>query len=550
MGILTDLFDEYMKYKDFQQRQQSNKMTNTQTLAGMDQSFNPGQSASQNPQLIKSLNDLGIRARIQGQADQGLNPQGQMDFKASPQSQQPTQSQTIQDKLKSLIPGLGGRQAQPQGSVPYPQSPIYTVGPEGVRSQGYVPEGAKVFQQQIKDTKTYISPDGKQSQEVAYGEKIPTDAQGHQWMPITYVDAQARVKEMEEARKQREADAAENRAQRSQSHEDVLAGREGSAKPSFSDNAAMKAALAKHPEWNGKIPDGELPQILNEAAGAKAGAGTAGRLGAEFNALKSAGVESDPETGKINIKTLPAGIRSTASMVASYQIPLPSGFALRSPYWQAVLAVAKDINPDFNALEYEARKKTIDAVNNPTFLRMRTNANILANPPIDPKTGKPTGESELDKIVALRNDIQPGIFGSISPELRKFNDWDQFIKYQISDPAMAKFKGTLIANIERLGSVYQGGGTATSDYKMKLAQEFLDPTLDKPAFKDLVESHKESVLRTLSDYSNGVVGGIQGVPLQTPNPASPSQGSDSSQTKKNNVYKTSNGQQIDLDSGF
>ena len=293
-------------------------------------------------------------------------------------------------------------------------------------------------------------------------------------------------------------------------------GEEKSNKPSWLTEQAVKA---KEGELGHPLTAQEKYDIGLKTEGEKTGAGTSGRLGAEFNALKSAGVKYDEQTGKIDIKTLPPEIRNTSSMVASYQMPLPSGFALKSPYWQAVLAVTKDINPQFNALEYEARKKTIDAVNNPTFLRMRTNANILANPSVDPKTGKPTGESELDKIVNMRNEIKPGVFGSMAPELRKFNDWDQFIKYQVSEPAMAKFKGILIANVERLGSVYQGGGTATSDYKMKLAQEFLDPTLDKPAFKDLIEAHKESIVRTLGDYSNAIVGGLQGVSLQTPSPA-------------------------------
>lgn len=295
-------------------------------------------------------------------------------------------------------------------------------------------------------------------------------------------------------------------------------------KPSFRDDLAIKAGRVGTPgeQPGDKEAKSQLDSIM-VAEGQKATATTAGREKAEFNALKSAGVKIDSDTGEVDMATVPVGMKNTASMIASYQLPMPSGgFALRSPYWQAVLGVVRSTNPKFNELEYEARKKAIDAVNSPQFVRMRTNANMLANPPsADPKTGQPVGKSELDKIVEARDKIQPGIMASIAPSLRKINDWDQFVDYQVSDPAMAELKGLLVANMERLGNIYSGGGTVTSDYKMRLAGDFLDPTLDKPAFAKLVETHRQSILRTFDDYSSGFVGGLQGVPLQTPNPATP-----------------------------
>ena len=310
----------------------------------------------------------------------------------------------------------------------------------------------------------------------------------------------------------------------------------GTGKPSYTDaqiRQSLRDKLSREPTA-GEFLDAQAKQA-GVKAGETAGKGTIARLGAEFNALKSAGVKFDEETGKIDMKTVPVETRNTASLIASYQMPLPSGFALRSPYWQGVLAVVKDVNPGFNAIEYEARLHALNAANNPTFVRMRTNANILANPPIDKKTGKPTGQSELDKIVAARNAIEPGIFGTISQSLRSFNSWDQFLAYQVSNPVMAKFKALLIANIERLGSVYQGGGTVTSDFKMQLAREFLDPALSKPAFSELVETHRESISRTLADYSNSIVGGLQGVPLQTPPGASAEPKEDLSKVPINTV---------------
>ena len=139
---------------------------------------------------------------------------------------------------------------------------------------------------------------------------------------------------------------------------------------------------------------------------------------------------------------------------------------------------------------------------------MVANGEILAKGVTDPKTGK-KGEAELDKIVRLRNEIPDGTFGKISSDLRAFNKWDQFIAYQVSDPAMAKFKSSVIANAERLGAIYSGGGTVTSDNKMKIAIDLMDGALSKQAFRPLVESHKESIENTIAEYGKGATFGGQ-----------------------------------------
>lgn len=150
-------------------------------------------------------------------------------------------------------------------------------------------------------------------------------------------------------------------------------------------------------------------------------------------------------------------------------------------------------------LAYSRDKKLINTANSPNFKRIVNNGEILVDGVKDPRTGK-MSEPELDKIVRLRNEVDDGAFGTLSNKVRQFNSWDQFVKYQVSDPKMAALKSAVIANAERLGAMYSGGGTVTSDKKLQLAQELLDYKLSREAFKSLVDMHKDSIINTVNKY--------------------------------------------------
>jgi hypothetical protein len=166
---------------------------------------------------------------------------------------------------------------------------------------------------------------------------------------------------------------------------------------------------------------------------------------------------------------------------------------------QLELKKATGANRAETEINWKTLEKASQTANNPTFQRMIKAGKILVDGSTDPNTGK-KNEAELDKIVRLRNEIPDGVFGAVSDKLRTFNSWDQFINYQISDPKMAELKGTVIANAERLGAIYSGGGTVTSDQKIKLAIELLDVKLGKQGFSRLVNSHKDSIRNTIGEY--------------------------------------------------
>jgi len=149
---------------------------------------------------------------------------------------------------------------------------------------------------------------------------------------------------------------------------------------------------------------------------------------------------------------------------------------------------------------FAALKKSVLTANSPTFRRLVNNAEILAVGVKDPYTGK-MRESEFDQIIKLRNDIDDKLFSKINSDLQAFNRWDQWLSYKTSDPKMARLLSKVMAATDTLGSIYAGGGTVTSDFKMKFARDMFETALSKEAFKEKILTHKESVLDRAYKFS-------------------------------------------------
>lgn len=67
--------------------------------------------------------------------------------------------------------------------------------------------------------------------------------------------------------------------------------------------------------------------------------------------------DGKPLTGEDYLKTLDPRIGRTAKMVANGDMPWPGGFALKSPYWQNVIAAARTYDPTANGNRFPAVAK-------------------------------------------------------------------------------------------------------------------------------------------------------------------------------------------------
>jgi len=131
--------------------------------------------------------------------------------------------------------------------------------------------------------------------------------------------------------------------------------REKDLEQTFQDNAKMAEIYSKAYESGRKINEEletlPLKRQLLESQIAKNRAET-GMLGATPGAGAPAGA-----SGESVLSGIDPGTAQIVRQLTQYKIPLPSGFALRSPYWQRILALATQYDPSFDATQYNVRLK-------------------------------------------------------------------------------------------------------------------------------------------------------------------------------------------------
>jgi len=108
-----------------------------------------------------------------------------------------------------------------------------------------------------------------------------------------------------------------------------------------------------------------VPLIAAETAKARADAAKsgleAGQLQQVAGAMKAGAATPDVPAGQKNdeyLKHLEPAQAAQVKALAEGRMQFPSGFALRSPYWQGMLQAVAKYDPSFDAVNYNARAKT------------------------------------------------------------------------------------------------------------------------------------------------------------------------------------------------
>lgn len=70
------------------------------------------------------------------------------------------------------------------------------------------------------------------------------------------------------------------------------------------------------------------------------------------------GAGSTQANGNDFLQTLPSTEAAQVKALAEGRMQFPSGFALKSPYWQSMLSAVSQYDPSFDAVNYNARNKT------------------------------------------------------------------------------------------------------------------------------------------------------------------------------------------------
>ena len=252
--------------------------------------------------------------------------------------------------------------------------------------------------------------------------------------------------------------------------------------------------------------------------------------------------------GKVSgaLEGLDKGTEAVVKNLVEYKIPLPSGFALKSPYWQNILERASLYDPTFDATQYNVRLKVKNDFNSGKAAQNRLGLNTAVGH-IDSlvKASKELANTDwssankVENVLSKYFPVTPGLVkrqGTVTAIKTKFNAvkgemasifkkngaTDQEIKSwndTIDDPAAATptmWKRFVDSSLELMGSRI---GALTSQYETGMG---------KPKDFKLLDPKSRTILKKLGvdvDALDPVASG--GKPVATPT------GIDTSQPHRN-----------------
>jgi hypothetical protein len=205
----------------------------------------------------------------------------------------------------------------------------------------------------------------------------------------------------------------------------------------------------------------------------------------------------DRLTGASYISQLPAETQAQVQALADGRMAFPSGSALRSPYWQEMLQHVAHFDPQFDAVNYNARAAT-----RRDFVAGKSAQNIRA----------------LNTAIGHLGQLSSQAAGTASHSFTPYNAVSNFTAETFGSAGPGVYSQTAGALASELTQVFRGAGGAEADIKREL--EHLTPNASmeqKQAAVRNVAGLLKSRLDALGDqYSQGI--GTTAKPLQLLNP--------------------------------
>jgi hypothetical protein len=186
--------------------------------------------------------------------------------------------------------------------------------------------------------------------------------------------------------------------------------------------------------------------------------------------------------GDAAIEDLPSGQQSVVKKIANYEIPLPSGMALRTPYWQSILERTAAYDPSFDVKEYKKRQ---DVMKDFTAGKSYNNIRSLN-----------TAIAHLGNLAKAGEELKNS---SVTP-------WNWIANKSIAasgDPRVKKYMNAATAVEGELATVFKG--TAGTDQEIKQWRENLSMA-DSP---EQIQTSVDELISLLGGRLNALRSGYQ-----------------------------------------
>jgi hypothetical protein len=222
-----------------------------------------------------------------------------------------------------------------------------------------------------------------------------------------------------------------------------------------------------------------------------------GMLGKGAGSAGAANTGAGGPTGEAFLQTMPKALADQVKALAEGRMAFPAGFALKSPYWQAMISRVAQYDPSFDAVNYNARSKTRNAF---TAGKEAQSVNAL-----NTAIGH-LGEM-ADAGEALHQGNMPLVNGFVNKMATAFGD-----------PAMTNFNAVRDRVVDEVTRLYRGTGGAEADIKRGLENftASASPAQRKGAIAETIHLMQSKMDALEDQYKQGMGTTSQGLSLLNP----------------------------------
>jgi len=209
------------------------------------------------------------------------------------------------------------------------------------------------------------------------------------------------------------------------------------------------------------------------------------KTAADTAAAANSGLGNMNLTGQDYLASLPQNVRGTVQGMIEGTLPPPTSFALGKPYWQNLIAAAKNVDPTFDATNWSGRVAGVKDFSAGKSSEMVRSANqVLGHL-----------STLVDKADALHNGSYPLL-----------NYAENGISTALGGAATTGFSQAANAVADELAKVYKGAGI--SDREIQEWKQNLSPNMSPAQLHEAISTASELLNHALSALEEKRLGSI------------------------------------------
>lgn len=189
--------------------------------------------------------------------------------------------------------------------------------------------------------------------------------------------------------------------------------------------------------------------------------------------------------GDAFLATLPSAQQAQVKALADGRMQFPGGFALKSPYWQQMLSAVSQYDPNFDAVNYNARASA-----RKDFTSGKSAQNIKS----------------LNTAIGHLGTLDSQISGTASHSFTPLNTAENYVSSKFGSSGPTQFDQTAGALASELTAVFRGSGGAEADVKRYLSELSSNASLEqkKAAVANITELLASRTAAIGDQYNKGM----------------------------------------------